>query len=341
MIQGGDPEGTGLGIFYLFFDYEIGGQSIYGALFNDEFHSRLKFNHRGIVAMANENKPNNNGSQFFITLDQCPWLDKKHTIFGKVVGDTLYNLMAIGEEDTDSSERPINPPRIKRCEIVLNPFDDIFPRDLPKKATEKQTVEKPKVKKPVEYFSFFRNNSMFQNNSNMNLLSFADAEDFEAPKAVQQLQPKKIVSSHDALNDPSLSKQYAVSPEVLAKEREKLKELEEKKEKLKQEISEKKQKTVTAEPVPIEQSASSSYTKFDEKMKSMMLKKRRLMDDLEKIEPEDNAGQDDDPVVKADDKKKSARGFVQKTKGADLDEEKNESGSEGDEDEFLTAEQKY
>lgn len=62
-----------------------GGESIYGGVFIDEFHSRLRFNHRGIVAMANAGSPHSNGSQFFITLDKCDWLDKKHTIFGKVM----------------------------------------------------------------------------------------------------------------------------------------------------------------------------------------------------------------------------------------------------------------
>jgi peptidyl-prolyl cis-trans isomerase SDCCAG10 len=50
----------------------------------DEFHSRLRFNHRGLVACANAGTPHSNGSQFFITLDRCDWLDKKNTIFGKV-----------------------------------------------------------------------------------------------------------------------------------------------------------------------------------------------------------------------------------------------------------------
>ncbi|RYG47260.1 hypothetical protein EON67_08730 [archaeon] len=65
-VQTGDPTGTG-----------TGGDSIYGAPFPDEFHSRLRFSHRGIVAMANPNVSNANGSQWFITLDKCPWLDKK------------------------------------------------------------------------------------------------------------------------------------------------------------------------------------------------------------------------------------------------------------------------
>ncbi len=60
-----------------------GGESVYGEPFKDEIHSRLHFNHRGQVAMANTGKANDNGSQFFITLDKCPWLDRKHTIFGK------------------------------------------------------------------------------------------------------------------------------------------------------------------------------------------------------------------------------------------------------------------
>ena len=74
MIQTGDPTGTG-----------DGGESIWNKEFPDEFHSRIRFSHRGMVAMANKNKPNTNGSQFFMTMDKCPWLDKKHTIFGKII----------------------------------------------------------------------------------------------------------------------------------------------------------------------------------------------------------------------------------------------------------------
>lgn len=74
MVQGGDPTGTG-----------SGGESVFpGGAFADEFHSRLRFTHRGLLAMANENKPNSNHSQFFFTLDACEFLDRKHTIFGKV-----------------------------------------------------------------------------------------------------------------------------------------------------------------------------------------------------------------------------------------------------------------
>ena len=100
MVQGGDPTGTGKG-----------GQSIYGGAFPDEFHSRIKFSHRGIVAMANDGTANFNMSQFFITVEACPWLERKHTIFGKVEGDTIYNLLKISETETDKkTDRPTGSP---------------------------------------------------------------------------------------------------------------------------------------------------------------------------------------------------------------------------------------
>ena len=73
MIQGGDPTGTGRG-----------GKSIWGAPFEDEVTDAVKFDHVGILAMANAG-PKTNGSQFFITTAATPWLNKKHTIFGEVV----------------------------------------------------------------------------------------------------------------------------------------------------------------------------------------------------------------------------------------------------------------
>lgn len=84
--------------------------------------------------MANESKPNTNQSQFFMTVDACQWLDKKHTIFGKIEGPTLFNLIKINELETNSEDRPISDPipTILRVEVINNPFEDIVPRNLSK-----------------------------------------------------------------------------------------------------------------------------------------------------------------------------------------------------------------
>ena len=72
MIQGGDPTGTGMG-----------GESIWGKPFKDEFAPNAVFDKAGILAMANSG-PNTNGSQFFITTVPTYWLNGRHTIFGLV-----------------------------------------------------------------------------------------------------------------------------------------------------------------------------------------------------------------------------------------------------------------
>jgi peptidyl-prolyl cis-trans isomerase SDCCAG10 len=108
--------------------------------------------------MANTG-PNSNLSQFFFTLDKTEELNKRNTIFGKVVGDTLYNLVGMGELETDDSERPLNPPQITRIEVLSNPFDDmIIQRNYPLeeeqerlKLMEKSAVPVLKEKKPKKY----------------------------------------------------------------------------------------------------------------------------------------------------------------------------------------------
>eukprot|EP00398_MALV-I-01_sp_L67-1_P000719 gene719-857_t len=109
LVQTGDPTGTG-----------EGGESIYGdpENFPDEFHPRLKFRYRGLIGVANGGRgTNTNASQFFITLGRANWLDGQSTLFGKVVGSTVYNLARIGDLEVDSEDRPISAPKIESAEI--------------------------------------------------------------------------------------------------------------------------------------------------------------------------------------------------------------------------------
>lgn len=81
----------------------MGGQSIYDEPFRDEVHSRLKFNRRGLVGMANPGKRNSNNSQWFITLDRADELNGKHTLFGRVQGPTYYSELHFGVPTTDGA----------------------------------------------------------------------------------------------------------------------------------------------------------------------------------------------------------------------------------------------
>ena len=101
MVQGGDPTGTG-----------SGGP---GYTFEDEFNEHPVA--RGALAMANAG-PNTNGSQFFIvTADACPWLDGKHTVFGRVT-DGMDVVDAISALETDGRDRPREDVVIERVELA-------------------------------------------------------------------------------------------------------------------------------------------------------------------------------------------------------------------------------
>ncbi|KAF9478320.1 cyclophilin-like protein [Pholiota conissans] len=112
MVQTGDPAGTGKG-----------GQSIWGAPFADEVRSTLKFNTRGVVAMANSG-PDTNKSQFFITYAKQPHLDGKYTIFGKVIDGADSTLDSIERVPVNNKNRPLNEIKLTSVTIHSNPIAD-------------------------------------------------------------------------------------------------------------------------------------------------------------------------------------------------------------------------
>lgn len=102
MIQGGDPSGDG-----------TGGESIWGKKFEDEI-SDLKHT-KYTLSMANAG-PNTNGSQFFITTEPTPWLDGKHTVFGRAHAglDVVHQIENVPRRKND---RPLDPPKIVNIDI--------------------------------------------------------------------------------------------------------------------------------------------------------------------------------------------------------------------------------
>lgn len=104
--------------------------------FPDEFHSRLRFTRRGLLATANTKK-NENGPKFFFTLGATPELQNKHTIFGRVIGNSIYSLVELNECHVDEDDRPIRTQTIDEIIIVENPFPELVPRKQ-KSATKEE-----------------------------------------------------------------------------------------------------------------------------------------------------------------------------------------------------------
>ncbi|XP_068634468.1 peptidyl-prolyl cis-trans isomerase CYP57 [Aristolochia californica] len=257
LVQGGDPTGSG-----------SGGESIYGGVFPDEFHSRLRFKHRGLVASANAGSPDSNGSQFFITLDRCDWLDKKNTIFGKVTGDSVFNLLHLGEVETDKNDRPLDPPpRILSVEVLWNPFDDIVTRKVSGKLSSSSLADdvegKDQKKKGVK---------------KLNLLSFGEeAEEEEKELATVK---EKIKSSHDVLNDPRLLKEPSEKEQNLSEVKDMQRFFREAL--TKRDAGEKEADTILSDINDL--TDDEDEAKFDERMRLQILKKRKELGDIPTVE---------------------------------------------------------
>lgn len=128
MIQGGDPTGTGKG-----------GTSIWGKNFNDEFDGPLTHDARGIMSMANKGK-NTNSSQFFITYKPAKHLDRKHTIFGRVVGG-LDVLQKMESAPSGEGERPIEDIIMEHVVVFVDPFEEFQKQRRDHDAAEKEKIE--------------------------------------------------------------------------------------------------------------------------------------------------------------------------------------------------------
>lgn len=193
LIQGGDATGTGDGC-----------ESIYGGPYPDEIHPRLKFRYRGMMGVASAGRgTKTNGSQFFIAMGRLPSLDGKHTLFGKVVGQTIYNLVRLNEVEVDKNDIPVDAPRIVRAELVWDPFGDLEPRykqSVPKQIKEKEEHRRAPVHKK-------------------NVLSFAGAGSDEEDDDDEAEGNVKVKSAHDVLNDPRLSRDVAYPEEVAEKKK--------------------------------------------------------------------------------------------------------------------------
>ena len=132
MIQGGDPTGTGRG-----------GQSIWGKPFEDELEGPETHSAKGVLSMANKGKGTNT-SQFFITYRATPHLDRKHSIFAKVVGGLDTTLRSMELAETGEKDRPVKDLKILDIIVFVDPFEEW---QKERKKSEMKEQEQEEIKK--------------------------------------------------------------------------------------------------------------------------------------------------------------------------------------------------
>ncbi|XP_020794007.1 RING-type E3 ubiquitin-protein ligase PPIL2 [Boleophthalmus pectinirostris] len=132
MIQGGDPTGTG-----------TGGESCWGKPFKDEFKPNMSHAGRGILSMANSG-PNTNKSQFFITFRSCTYLDRKHTVFGRVVGG-FETLTAMENVESDpKTDKPKEEIKILTASVFVDPYEEADAQIAAEREKELRRLEEEK-----------------------------------------------------------------------------------------------------------------------------------------------------------------------------------------------------
>lgn len=147
IIQGGDPTGSGSGgsSIYEYPEFEYDPRDGEKVVFKDEFHSRLRFNRRGLVGLA-KSEDGTYGSQFFITLANVERdLKNSCTMFGRVEGESIYKVASIAEAElVEGSDRPMYAVKITGCEVdQLGPFEGQLKRRERIAVTDKASEEAP------------------------------------------------------------------------------------------------------------------------------------------------------------------------------------------------------
>jgi peptidyl-prolyl cis-trans isomerase SDCCAG10 len=153
VIQGGDPTGTGSGgtSIYEYPEFEFDPEArdpTERVVLRDELHSRLRFNRRGLLGMA-KSEDGTYGSQFFITLANTEReLNGQCTIFGRLEGDSIYNVLKIADaERIEGTERPVYPIKVTSCEVgELGPLEGKL-KDRKTTATNSEKSAPKKKKK--------------------------------------------------------------------------------------------------------------------------------------------------------------------------------------------------
>ena len=189
-----------------------------------ELNPRIRFNHRGQVAMAfplEQSSSEGGGDdedsamlrdQFFVTLDEAPFLDAKHVVFGTIAGATMFNALRIGRTDADEqsgipTDMKDSPPRIKSVKVDYHPFEDLVvtaDKKIPWKANEASSSAGGKGKDGKQSLMEKRRKKR-KGKRDLNVLSFGDEErDYEVITKKGVINSKEggesMLSSHDVLS---------------------------------------------------------------------------------------------------------------------------------------------
>ncbi|OJD12259.1 hypothetical protein AJ78_07117 [Emergomyces pasteurianus Ep9510] len=188
IIQGGDPTGTGAGGSSIYEDaeFEFDPRDGEKVVFKDEIHSRLRFNRRGLVGMAKA-EDGTYGSQFFVTLGTGAdrQLTGTCTMFGRIEGDSIYNVVRIAEGDlVEGTERPVYAVKVTGCEVGdLGPFKGVL-RKREKVAVAAPEKQREEMQDPTEKRKKGKGTKV--------LLSFADDEEEDTSETTQATKKPKF-----------------------------------------------------------------------------------------------------------------------------------------------------